>query len=60
MKPRQPTIIGSPELMPATKCPNCSMRMYIEDIECPHCEYELTPDEKRPKKSITNVWIGSI
>jgi hypothetical protein len=50
MKPRVPTIIGQPEIMPAAKCPNCSMRMYIEDIECPHCEYELSSKEKQIQK----------
>lgn len=47
MKPREPSIIGFPELMPAAKCPNCSMRMYVEDLECPHCKYELSAEEKQ-------------
>jgi len=50
MKPRMPTIVGYPELLPAVKCPNCLMRMYVEDIECPHCEYELSSKEKQIQK----------
>jgi len=30
---------------PTNPCPICKSHMYISDIQCPHCGYELTTDE---------------
>jgi len=53
MKPRVPSIIGSPEIVPAAKCPSCKLIMYVGDVECPHCEYELTAEEIKAQKEFS-------
>ena len=50
MMPRVPSITGDPSGIPAAKCPSCNLIMYVGDIECPHCEYELTANEMEVQK----------